>query len=147
MDLTRTPEQLARDAAEAIRALNHRTIDSFTDSDVYAVPPTVGETALQLKTLLERLPQSLDQMSSGLSYLAAAGKIRMDDGTDPVTATAECVTAVNVANQHLNEALVELRLIASRTSHMGANWPDEDEDDHSRLTSSDTADTPTDTPA
>ena len=139
MDLTKTPGQLATEAAEAIRALNHRTIDA----ESYDTPPSVGGAAYGLRTLTERLPQSLDQMEAALLRFEAEDGIRMDDGTDPTYAVAECAAALAVARQHLGQLLGELSIVSARTSHMGGHWPDED--DHDSLTSSDTADTPTDT--
>ena len=124
MDLTKTPGQLATEAAEAIRALNHRTIDA----KAYDAPPSVGEAAYGLRTLTERLPQSLQQMESELLRFDAEDSIRMDDGTDPAYAVAECAAALAAARQHLDHLLGELAIVSARTSHMGGHWPaDEDE--------------------
>ncbi|MEU3137586.1 hypothetical protein ABZ691_33075 [Streptomyces sp. NPDC006854] len=137
MDLSKTPDQLASDAAESIRALNHRTIDP----ESYDTPPTLGNTAYNLRTLVERLPQALDQMESELLRFGSTDFVRMDDGTDPTYAVAECVSALAAARPLLDQLLAEMRIVSARTSHMGANWPADE------LTSADTADTPTDTPA
>jgi hypothetical protein len=126
MDLTKTPGQLAGDAAEAIRALNHRTLDRKG----YSAPPAVGEAAYAIRTLIERLPQSLDQMATALTWFGAEDAIRMDDGTDPHQAVAECAAAIAVGRQHLAQLLDELAVVSSRTSHMGGQWDSaEDEDD------------------
>ncbi|MFI1532791.1 hypothetical protein [Streptomyces griseus] len=137
MDLSKTPDQLARDAAESIRALNHRTINP----ESYDTPPTLGNTAYSLHALFERLPQSLEQMEDELLRFGSTGFVRMDDGSDPTYAVAECVAALAAARPLLDQLLAEIRIVSARTSHMGANWPADE------LTSADTADTPTDTPA
>ncbi|MCQ1582603.1 hypothetical protein [Streptomyces parvus] len=136
MDLSKTPGQLATEAAEAIRALNHRTIDA----ESYETPPSVGEAAYGLRTLIERLPQSLEQMESELLRFGSTDFVRMDDGSDPTYAVAECVSALAAARPLLAQLLAEIRIVSARTSHMGANWPADE------LNSADTADTPTDTP-
>ncbi|MGW7469542.1 hypothetical protein ACWGJT_33965 [Streptomyces xantholiticus] len=124
MDLTKTPGQLATEAAEAIRALNHRTLG--LDSEGYDAPPSVGEAAYAIRTLIERLPQALDQMDNALQNFAAQRAIRMDDGTDPTYATAECAAAIAAAKPLLDQLLSEVSIVSARTSHMGGHWPDED---------------------
>ena len=68
MDLTKTPPALATEAAEAIRALNHLTIG--LDHKGYENPAEAGATAYALRTLAERLPQTLDQLSTALVRFA-----------------------------------------------------------------------------
>ncbi|MEU7154715.1 hypothetical protein AB0B15_42955 [Streptomyces sp. NPDC045456] len=126
MNLTdKAPAQLANDAAELIRALNHKTFDK----GAYETPPAAGEAAYGLKTLVERLPQALGQLETGLLELGSVGAIRMTDGTDPTRAVAECVSALAAARPLLSQLLDELAIVSARTSNMGAHWPDEEEDD------------------
>ena len=69
--------QVARDAGEAIRTLNHLTIrddDLRYPADVYTV---IGALA----TLEERLPQTLQQLFGFRERQLQDGFIRHDDGT------------------------------------------------------------------
>lgn len=124
MDLTKTPGQLATEAAEAIRALNHRTLGLKPEG--YDAPPSVGEAAYAIRTLIERLPQALQQMDTALLRFDEEAAIRMADGTDPTIAVAECGAAIMQAKPLLAQLLSELSTLSSRTSHMGGHWPDED---------------------
>jgi uncharacterized membrane protein YdfJ with MMPL/SSD domain len=124
MDLSKTPGQLATEAADAIRALNHKTLN-----DSYETPPAVGEVAYALRTLVERLPQALNQMTAGLVGLDDESAIRMDDGTDHVYAVAECVAANQAAQSLLEQLQAELAIVSARTSHMGSHWPDDEGDE------------------
>lgn len=126
MDLTKTPAALATDAAEAIRGLNHLTIG--LDHKGYENVADAGAAAYALRTLVERLPQSLDQLGTALQGFAADEAIRMDDGTDPAQAVAECTAALAVARPILGQLLAQLATVSARTSHMGGHWP-ADEDD------------------
>lgn len=127
MDLTKTPPALATEAAEAIRALNHLTIG--LDHKGYEHPAEAGATAYALRTLAERLPQTLDQLSTALVRFANEDAIRMDDGTDPIQAVAECTGRLAVARPILGQLIAELATVSARTSHMGGHWPADDEDD------------------
>ncbi|WP_329156461.1 hypothetical protein OIU91_43215 (plasmid) [Streptomyces sp. NBC_01456] len=122
MDLSKTPGQLANEAADAIRALNHKTLN-----DSYEHPPAVGETAYALRTLIERMPQALEQMERALLDFGSTNAIRMDDGTEPTAAAAECVAAIAVAQPLLKQLQAELAIVSARTSHMGGHWPEDDD--------------------
>lgn len=87
----KTPAQLADDAAEAIRALNHATQSSRPGwefpADAYSV---VGE----LGTLVMRLPQLLQQVEAHIQRLSDADHIRSDrggDGAEEVTAARDAL--------------------------------------------------------
>lgn len=73
-----TPAQLATQAAEAIRSINHLTMspgDGWTyPSDAYSV---VGE----LSRLAMMLPQALDQIGALIEPLDTEGKLRSDKNT------------------------------------------------------------------
>jgi len=112
------PTKQARDAAEAIRKLNHATL-----TPKQPIPaPVISSTMHSLEQLLNRLPQALEQLSSQLHNRQAHGAVRMDDGTDPGHAVsiarselAATVQALHAATRHLDEA-------ASLLFHMGAPW-------------------------
>ncbi|MCX5000900.1 hypothetical protein [Streptomyces longwoodensis] len=132
MDLNRTPPQIADTASEEIRALNHLTLTNI--EQVYPQPATVSDTATALGLLLQRLPQTLDQLEAGLQLLDRSGKIRLD--TKPLGATLDEDIAQEVAS--VSSALAETRRLLRRAatsmadatgplSHMGGMWDDVEE--------------------
>ncbi|MFB7747660.1 hypothetical protein [Streptomyces sp. NPDC056132] len=125
MDLDKPPAALAADAAEAVRALNHRTLDPAS----FENPADAGDVALHLKSLIDRLPQALNQLGAGLYRFDADQRIRMDDGTDPCDTVADCLAALNVARANLTAVASALGVVSARTSHMGGFFNDDDEDD------------------
>jgi hypothetical protein len=88
---SRTPAEHAEAAAEAIRWLNHATIRGG-----YEWPSDVDDMIGQLLTMVERLPQALDQAGHWLAREYAAGRIGVDDMGNPVSPDA-AVTAVESA--------------------------------------------------
>jgi hypothetical protein len=74
----KTPAQLADDAAEAIRAINHRTMSSGDDwqypGDAYSVVGNLSQVAMML-------PQALDQIGALVERLDQAGNLRSDKDT------------------------------------------------------------------
>src|SRR4051794_30815036 len=106
MDLNREPQEMAREGAEEIRCLNHRTINTGS----YTYPGQVAVTVEGLRELAARLPQALQQMRDGLSELDRAGKIRMENGSDPhphVVDVAECLKKAEQAANALRATLQE----------------------------------------
>lgn len=91
-----TSPALAEQAAEAVRALNHRTIDSALPIDqAYAV---LGE----LTALAHRLDQLTSQLGRGLHHRLTGPGYRLDhDGhtrwADPATAIAAAADALDQA--------------------------------------------------
>ena len=68
-----TVPQLADDAAEAIRAINHSTSTVQYPGDVYS-------TVANLKILAQRLPQTFEQLGSRLTQLGHDGHLRIEPG-------------------------------------------------------------------
>jgi hypothetical protein len=119
------PRQLAREAAEKIRQLNHATLDP-------ASLPYAGEvsaTVLALIELVDRLPQTLDQLKAGLRTVEARDGIRLDhdgDLTAEVNAAAKGLSDASAALDAVSKALGEA---SAPLFHMGAPYtPDEDDD-------------------
>lgn len=96
-----TPQVLANTASEALRALNHSTIDPHTSTlhDVYAVLGALGE-------LSTRLPQATRQMSAVLSSRWITGGLRHENGD---ASTLE-VTVQSCREQLSNAAIIAEQL-------------------------------------
>lgn len=125
MDLDRRPAAIAHQLAEEARALNHRTLDPA----VYGQPGDVSEVVYALRTVVERLPQALQQAAAGLRRLDGAGGIRMDDGTNPGVAAERVLSALQDATGALwtvQEALVEA---SGSLSYMGGHLVADEEDE------------------
>jgi hypothetical protein len=125
MDLNRTPSEISSAAAEEIRALNHRT----GNPKAFTEPADVANTASHLATLLERLPQALQQMDAGLTQLEQTTGIRMDTGTAPEEAVDLARSYLRAAREGLGGVLNDLRCASAELSHMSGPWPDSDDED------------------
>ena len=130
MDLDKTPSQLASDAADAIRALNHRTLKP----DAFPQPADVSDTAVGIATVVQRLPQALQQLEAGLRRLDEDNRIRLADRHPSEVSQKDIHDAVFSALWNLQEArqalgAVEehLREATGVLGSLGAPWP-EDED-------------------
>ncbi|MFD7867354.1 hypothetical protein [Streptomyces sp. NPDC059783] len=118
VDLDREPQKIARNAADEIRALNHRTIDAqgFYGHDedgpyISAAPPNISATVEALIALTDRLPQALQQASRALQHAEEQHAIVMADGADVADQVSvalrgllDAEQAVKMANVHLREA-------------------------------------------
>jgi len=110
------PTKQARDAAEAIRKLNHATL-----TPKQPVPaPVISSTVQALEQLLIRLPQALDQLSGQLHRDQTNNAIRMDDGSDPAAAIARVRTSLADTAQALDAATENLRDAAGPLFNMGS---------------------------
>jgi hypothetical protein len=123
VDLKRSPSTIADAAAEEIRALNHRTLDSkpFTQLG------DVSDTANAIATLVQRLPQTLGQVEAGLRALHEREAIRMDDGTAAGVQVANALSALYDARDYLRLAHSALQRATGPMSHMGGLWEDDED--------------------
>ena len=126
MDLPRDPNEIARSAAEELRALNHLTGEQLA----YRQPVRVHDTAMALRDLAARLPQALQQMQSGLEQLVATGEVRLYDRSGDTLLerqrdVAEAVKAGVVAAAQLEGAM---SAVARLTTGMARDEPEEDEE-------------------
>ena len=78
------PAALARAAAEAVRSLNHATLDG----DGLGQPAEACEVLGELSLTASRIPQLLGQVGRWLAAALAAGRLGCDDGTDPAAAVS-----------------------------------------------------------
>jgi hypothetical protein len=111
---TPDPAKAARDAAEAIRQLNHATLNQTVAA------PALSSTTQALCALVDRLPQALEQIGAQLGLRHAQDAIRMDTGENPARAVAETQTELADAVRHLGDAARSLHLAASPLFHMAA---------------------------
>jgi hypothetical protein len=131
MDMERSPEELARSAAEELRLLNHA---SFKTS-VFVQPADVAGVVDALAMLLDRLPQALDQAAAGLRHLADQDAIAyVSDGSDVTDQVHQVTNALNTAKGMVQGARSALTA-AGPVSRMGghpapANEPEEPENAH-----------------
>ncbi|MFF3720565.1 hypothetical protein [Streptomyces prasinus] len=103
----KTPAQLADDAYEALRALNHATIgwnrgheDWQFPGDAYSVVGNLSQTAMVL-------PQALEQIEALVKHLESGENLRSDRNTldTDLAATYEGLAEAKAAAQTLFEAL------------------------------------------
>lgn len=101
----KTPAQLASDAAEAIRALNHATL-SLGDLD-WEYPSNAYSVIGALERAAGYLPQTLKQVRRLLDDLYAGGRVGTTTGT-PAQKLVEATDALDEASSlaaQLNAAL------------------------------------------
>ncbi|MEV8248112.1 hypothetical protein AB0R01_30715 [Streptomyces rochei] len=129
MDLNRTPSTIASAAAEEVRALNHRTLDT----SVFTQPAQVSDTAFGISTTLERLPQALEQLEAALTQLQLAGSIRLTSkplGSTTVqevdTEIATAVSALSEARRNLRQAHTAMRQATNVLANLGGLWDDDE---------------------
>src|SRR5450755_542246 len=97
--------------AQAIRWLNHATINHPTDGYVY--PGDVDETLAAVQVLLDRLPQALRQMSGWLDRQSAAGRVRHDAYPDREESAHQARGAVLILVGHLDTACTRLAVVGA----------------------------------
>ncbi|MFI5809186.1 hypothetical protein [Streptomyces sp. NPDC051561] len=105
----------ARNAADAIQQLNHRTFGR----EALPNPPQVSEVTQFLSKLADRLPQALDQLSTAVRRHLAEDLIRMDDGTDAGPAADDVLHHLGQAGLHARTLSDSLHKAASPLFHMG----------------------------
>ncbi|MFF4927162.1 hypothetical protein ACFY4B_41930 [Kitasatospora sp. NPDC001261] len=88
----KTPYAAARTAAEAIRQLNH---DTLNVSEMTA--PEISSAVRSLAEMIDRLPQTFEQLAHHLEKQQKAGAVRMEDGRDPAEPVGKVLTALREA--------------------------------------------------
>ena len=130
MDLDRAPQAISHAAAEEVRALNHRTLDpaAFHGENglINAAPSNVSSTVDGLATLLERLPQALEQTSRALQRLEEQQAIRMSGGGNPAAEVSVVLRALLNAQHTIQVAHGHMREAAGPLSNMGGHFLDGD---------------------
>jgi len=124
------PAGAAREAAEAVRALNHATLSGTG----YEWPGEVDDVIGELQILAERLPQALRQAAEWVEDAHAAGRVGHDSGADATdAAVAEVLTELGHAERDAAFLATSLRYARAHSSHLTGsrhdNEDDEDQDD------------------
>ncbi|BFP50136.1 hypothetical protein KCMC57_65040 (plasmid) [Kitasatospora sp. CMC57] len=114
----KTPYDAADAAAEAVRALNHLTIDGrWAES-----PSDVSDVAQALARLSQRLPQALQQVYRELDRLDRADAIRMDNGTDPGVEAGRALAALKRTRALAEQLQSSMLTVAQGLDHMGGHF-------------------------
>jgi len=87
-----TPTTTARAAAEAIRELNHLTLNAPSMS-----APEISSAVSALADLVDRLPQAFEQLAHHLEKQLQAGAVRMEDDRDPAAPVDQALTGLRRA--------------------------------------------------
>jgi len=120
----KSPSQLATEAGELVRSLNHTTLRS----GAYPYPGDVDATVQALAALAGRLPQAISQGGTALTAMAVAGTVRLDamaGGTSAAGYLADTASAVSGAVRAADELERALRELGSLTSHLTWAEPQE----------------------
>ena len=120
MTSSRSPPtvEVAATAAEAVRALNHRTLGP----PALTGPAELDRLVAELAVMTDTLPQLLRQLSGWLDTQQHAGRLRSDNHTDPrqlVDRAAADLTRAGHAGRQLSQALDDAH---QHTAHLSA-WP------------------------
>lgn len=82
VDLTKTPRQLADDADEAIRALNHVTMNRRDEweypGDAYSVTGSLGSMAARLPQALQQIQRFLNELEREHALSSTHGNLAAD---------------------------------------------------------------------
>jgi hypothetical protein len=102
-----TPQELADQAAEAVRDLNHATQGAKGN---LTFPGDAYEVVASLKTLTQRLPQSFEQLSVFLRKLDKTDAVTADHGTpedhltEALSGLASSALIAQTLTEHLDRA-------------------------------------------
>lgn len=122
------PAALAGTAAEAVRAINHLTL----------APPTPGSPGredvadlywvlVEVRLLVERLPQALHQLARHLQHQDAHGRCRSDSGTHQTSTelVAEAIGSLQRAGQECCSVGAHLEAAQAAASHLAVLTDDD----------------------
>ncbi|MGW3371704.1 hypothetical protein [Streptomyces hydrogenans] len=104
---TPDPTKAAIAAAEAIRKINHASLDGRLTA------PQISAVVQSLATMVDRLPQALEQLAAQLRQRQNQAQIRMDDGSESDEAVRAVVAYLDDAAGDLAALSVSLHNAAS----------------------------------
>ncbi len=111
---------LAADAAETIRQLNHQTLHR----QALTGPAELDLAVAELAVMARRLPQLLRQLDRWLHTEQHAGRIRTDDATDPAAVVARAAADLAHAGRLAHELGCTLDDAHQHLARLGAARPD-----------------------
>jgi len=111
--------ELAGQAAEALRELNHRTCDPRVFTGPAGVYRLVGELTL----VADRFPQLLDQLDRWLYADHKGGRVRADTGDDPGRSVAAAAALLADAGDTAHDLAQVLAAAQQHLAHLGATGP------------------------
>lgn len=114
----KTPAELSDSAAEAVRALNHATLQQSTNGWQY--PGDAYSTVANLSALAGYLPQAIGQLESLMGSLEDGGRLRSDKGPEDLPgrlvefhrAVADAISQAHGLRRALDQAHQALGSIA-----------------------------------
>ena len=115
---------LAADAAETIRQLNHHTLHQ----QALTGPAELDLAVAELAVMSRRLPQLLRQLDRWLHTEQHAGRIRTDDATDPAAVVAHAAADLAHAGRLAHELGHTLDDAHQHLARLGAARPDRPRD-------------------
>ena len=107
--------QLAEDAAEAIRALCHRTRGQHALVD----PAELSRLLAELSTMTSRLPQLLDQLHRWLRHQHDTGRVRADTDADPDQLVCQAAAQLTGASHSAHRLAGTLDTAHQHVAHLG----------------------------
>jgi hypothetical protein len=116
------PVDHAEAAAEAIRALNHATLE-VGRPDGYEWPADVDAVIAALTVLAQRLPQALTQAARWLERASAAGTIGHDADADPVAEAGTALVLLRFAAARADTLARDLGGVREVTCHLTGTAP------------------------
>jgi transcriptional regulator with XRE-family HTH domain len=112
----RSPEEVARAAADALQALNRLTLDPAA----FARPVDVQNTAGGLVALLLGMPQAIDQLHGGLETLRQQQDLYTYDVSDVDEAIEQVKEDLLAAIEHAQKAQASLQGAVNRLASVGS---------------------------
>jgi hypothetical protein len=110
---------LADQAAQAVRELNHRT----RGAGAFTGPAELYRLVAELALLVGRLPQLLGQLDQWLHTEHDAGRLRTDNRTDPGPAVRDAAAHLADASDAAHDLAHVLASAQQCLAHLGATKP------------------------
>jgi len=110
---------LADQAAQAVRELNHRT----RGAGAFTGPAELYRLVAELALLVGRLPQLLGQLDQWLHTEHDAGRLRTDNRTDPGPAVRDAAAHLADASDAAHDLAHVLASAQQRLAHLSATKP------------------------
>ncbi|HEX5877761.1 MAG TPA: hypothetical protein VF468_05470 [Actinomycetota bacterium] len=112
--------ELAESAAEAVRALNHRT----RSPDAFTGPTQLYRLVAELVLLVDGLPQLLNQLGRWLHAEHDADRVRSDNHADPGPTVWQATAQMTDAGDAAHDLAHALARAQQCLAHLGATRPD-----------------------